>query len=292
MGSPLKPIVIAWKAASQLVVVGGVSRRRSGLQDMSNRDLEIPPTRKGMLSCPWARVIRSWAVAGIFLCCAASAFYGADSQKDSLLAAWENAQRSDRNTVVFERLEEGLYRFQTERFPFDGEIRVNSVYIDDTAASYEEGAVFGVVEVELLGADDDFFSRYGQSYGFWMSGNTLYLDEKTGEWLTSREWSERRMKGFSSGTGVLSWFSKYSFLFFLLILVFFLYFATRGPRKQMKSAMAAQEKALSEQERAIKLTERAVGLTEDSNRVLHEILKVLKEGQVNPGDRNGPPRDS
>ncbi len=232
------------------------------------------------------------AIVGILLTWILPALGYGDPMRESLLTAWENAQRSDRNTVVFEKLEEGRYRFQTERFPFDGEIRVNSVYIDDTAASYEEGAVFGVVEVELLDADDEFFRKYRQSYGYWMSGNTLYLDEATGGWLTSREWSENRMQGFGCGSGWLSWFASYYWLFFLLILVVFLFFIGRGARKQMKTAVAAQDKALSEQERAIKLTEHELELTEDTNRVLHEILGVLKEKRENPGDENGPPRDS
>ncbi len=45
------------KVAFKMVVVGGVSRRRSCLQSAGNRDLEIPPTRERVpRSSPRAKV--------------------------------------------------------------------------------------------------------------------------------------------------------------------------------------------------------------------------------------------
>ena len=43
--------------------------------------------------------------------------------EESLIETWEGFQKSDPKTLIFEKLSGNRYRFKTERFPFDGELK-------------------------------------------------------------------------------------------------------------------------------------------------------------------------
>src|SRR5215204_7611719 len=42
----------------------------------------------------------------------------------SLIRAWEQVQKDDPEAVTFEKVGERNYKFKTNRFPFDGELKV------------------------------------------------------------------------------------------------------------------------------------------------------------------------
>ena len=55
----------------------------------------------------------------------------AQPSEESLLSAWEALQKNNPKTVVFEKLGERDYKFKTQMFPFDGELKVTNVVVDN-----------------------------------------------------------------------------------------------------------------------------------------------------------------
>jgi hypothetical protein len=199
-----------------------------------------------------------------------------EPSRDSLLAAWEALQRDDPQTLQFERIEDGRYRYATERFPFDGTVRVLNLVIDDRMLEYGTGGVMGVVEADLEKVSDEFRRQYAYSIGLWHGANTLYFDAETGAWLSANDWQSSMVEQYSD----VGWLARYSDLgWFLLlaIMVLLVLWLSRRAARQLKIATAAQDKALAEQERAIRLTEEAIEISRDSNRVLKEIRDQLKD---------------
>jgi hypothetical protein len=207
----------------------------------------------------------------------ASVFSQAEGpSRESLLVAWEANLRGDPQTLVFERLEDDLYRWSTERFPFDGVVRVLNLVVDDRTFEYAASGVVGVVEADLEGVSDEFRRQYAYSIGLWQGANTLYFDADSGEWQSASDWQNSMVEHYSGG-GWLALFSGWAWVIFLAAMVVVVFWLSRRASRQMKKAMAAQDKALAEQERAIRLTEDAIEISRDSNRVLKEIRDLLKE---------------
>ncbi len=204
----------------------------------------------------------------------------ADPLEESLIAAWEHQLQSRPETVVFERIEPGLYRYHTTFFPFDGTLRVLNVAIRQQPSWSPQGLAMGVVEVELEGLDEDFMTKHVQSYGMWHQDNVMYHDAATERWLTTDEYPSviGSTVGEYSGWGCL--LAEGGNLFWIVLLglfVVFLTLITKKASRQMKSAMSAQDKVLAEQERAMALSEKAVEISQDSNRLLREILDAIKD---------------
>ena len=225
--------------------------------------------------------------------------HGDDALEQSLLEAWEQVQKNDRRTVVFEQVEPGSpqasvdlkgetarsreYRFHTKWFPFDGRLRVVNVAVGDQQQWYgQQTPVMGVVEVQLEGLDDDFMTRHAQSYSMWQQTNMLYHDPRTGRWVTMDEyagWVEDAVTDTAVGNGwgcLLTGSVDPFWITFLVVVLVFLAVLSRNASKSMKRTMAAQDKVIAEQERGMRLSEQAVEINQDNNRVLKEILEVIK----------------
>lgn len=218
---------------------------------------------------------------------AAKAASAPTPDRESLISAWEALQRKDPQVIAFEKLEPGLYRFQTSRFPFDGKLRVLNVAIDELDGFPDEngGFALGVVEIELLDLPEDFLAKYAQSYGFWYRTNTLYFARQSGRWLSVNEWQEtfaRQYRGWLrclgiGGTNWIWWIVLGVFLAFAAILA-------RRTQRQMNRAMAAQDQAISDQKQAlerqayaVQLSEQSLRLGERQNALLEDILAELKK---------------
>jgi uncharacterized membrane protein len=185
---------------------------------------------------------------------------------------------------VFERIEDGRYRFQTERFPFDGVLRVINVVIDDRHVNFGQGIVMGMVEVKLEEVSDEFHRDHAYSIGIWQSGNTLYFDQESEIWLDASEWQQQIMDQMPFG-GFWGWCSQNLFwVVFLILLVVMLWWVSRKANRQMNRATELQDKAMAEQERAIKLSEEALEISRDSNRLLRQILEALNPGASAGGE--------
>ncbi len=108
--------------------------------------------------------------------------FAADPTKGELLFHWEQAQKNDPNTKVFEKTSKsGVYRLKTEFFPYDGRVRVLNLFIDryDYGGTGEQIST-GMVEVELMDAKPEFIGKYAYSYQAWQENNRFFFDHKTG----------------------------------------------------------------------------------------------------------------
>lgn len=196
-----------------------------------------------------------------------------------LLEAWEKSLRADPNTEILERTAEKTYHFKTRLFPFDGELKVLNALIQSTPeGEYTPEFAFGNVEIELVGFSQEMMTKYAQSYGYWLQHNTLYFDHEDGRWLDAKEYRSilpRRMK--KSYDSPWSWLSRNYFWIILAVLSLFLWRLAQRSGKQMKSAMSRQDEVMEHSRKSMAIAEKSIELQMDSNRVLKEILEILKE---------------
>lgn len=114
----------------------------------------------------------------------------AQPSQTSLVRAWEEVQRNDPETVVFEKVGEMHYHFKTNRFPFDGELRVLKATVDDSSSDYDNGLngfLTGVIEYDLVGLSPEVARKYEHSFENWETTNTLYFDKESGSWLSAEK---------------------------------------------------------------------------------------------------------
>jgi hypothetical protein len=117
----------------------------------------------------------------------------AQPSKESLIQVWEEIQKSDPETVVFEKIEDNRYKFKTNRFPFDGELKILNVIIDDRFSNSEFGLQTGVVEYDLVGLSDETIKKYQRSYSLWQGNNTLYYDKETNAWVSLKQYQSKML---------------------------------------------------------------------------------------------------
>ena len=197
--------------------------------------------------------------------------------RDSLLVAWEELQRTDAQTRRFERLDDGRYSFKTERFPFDGTLQVLEVVVDDRLAEGPmSGPTVGHVSVEFEGVDDEFKRRYATSMGLWHSTNVLYWDEASKDWMTSDDWTQGLQDEFAPDYWS-GWISNGFWIGLLLIVALSLWWVSRRAGRQMNAAMRQQNTALSQQEEALEGQQEALELARESAQLLREIRELLAQ---------------
>ncbi|MEW6336893.1 MAG: hypothetical protein ACOY3Y_12920 [Acidobacteriota bacterium] len=198
--------------------------------------------------------------------------------QDSLIDAWEKAQRADPTCRLLEKVSDNRYRYATTRFPYEGELLLLNTVLDDGMEELEDdGWIIGTVEVELVGLPADFPARYARSYGSWMQSHTLYFDRGLGRWLTSGEFRGRLAARVRRQTGALGFLGNALWLVIPIALVAFLWYAGRKASRQVNTAQALQEKAMADQQAGLRLAQRAVDLNEEANRLLVEIRDLLRQ---------------
>ncbi len=192
--------------------------------------------------------------------------------EESLIEAWENIQKKDPETVVFEYISPGSYRFKTERFPFDGELKVLNVTVDERMEGYDYGFIMGVVEVELVGLAEDVLEKYYYSYSAWMQTNILYYDKENKKWLSDKEYYGKIKEKMPSGCfmDVLNYAPFVIYLFFLFILLVIIFAIQRKNKKYLDFAQDLNK-------RQIELAKESHRLAKKNHKVLTDILKELKK---------------
>jgi hypothetical protein len=211
----------------------------------------------------------------------------AQKTEAGLLAAWAQEQRTDPATIKFEKADDKRYHFATRHFPFDGDLLVRNISIQD-AGSPLLGQDFtsGTVEVELVGVKDDFYRTFAVSYNQWNMGNTLYWDAKKGSWVTSQErlrhfQDEFPLRG-SFWTTVLAGGGPMLIFLLAIPMVILLYYVRYNRRIKDINARSARsleisERAIQFSERAVQLSERNVQIQEEHTKLLQEIREQLKK---------------
>jgi hypothetical protein len=216
-------------------------------------------------------------LAGSILAAAGEA--AARPDEDSLIAAWEAALQSEDSTEILQKTADRSYRFKTRLFPFDGELKVLNVLIDDFAdGEYLAGFASGSVEVELVGFSPEQMTRYARSYGYWYQLHTLFFDFKEGRWLTAKEYRVMAMarQPLPAQGSFMAWLARNYFLVLMAVLALFLWWISKKSGRQVKSALSQQNEAMELTRRSFALSEKALQLNEEANALLREILQELK----------------
>ncbi len=129
------------------------------------------------------------------------------TEKD-FIEMWEDEIRNDPETVIFEKIEEGKYYFKTNRFSFDGELKLFDVYLGYGYTDYLCRDEYIAAEIKLKLADVPESRFYYEDYGIdgaikkeyrndknvkayldWHQDNccSFYYDYQTEKWLTYDE---------------------------------------------------------------------------------------------------------
>jgi hypothetical protein len=202
------------------------------------------------------------------------------AQKDeaTLVAAWEQEQKADPATIKFEKLEDRKYHFATKRFPFDGELLIRNIAMQDFGEEGESGGIAsGTVEVELQGVSGDFHRTYAMSYGQWTVGNTFYWEAKGQRWLTPEQHTKQFRETFPRSRSLWSILFAQGWLVLLLVLVVVLFLSLFRYNRRMKEITERSNRSVAIGERAVQLSERNVQIQEEHAKLLQEIRDLLKK---------------
>lgn len=204
--------------------------------------------------------------------------------EESLIVAWETLQRSDPATLKLEKTAERSYRFHTNRFPFDGELEVLTIIMEEGVEFDDPGYIQGTVEVELVGFGTEMIQKYGRSYGYWLQNNTLFYDLKTGAWRSAKEYRAELSRKYDYSSPLWTDLSQYFWLIFLAILCAILLWVSKKSARQMAKAQSWQDEAmelskkgLALSEKSVQLVEKSIEIHEETNLVLNKILQRLEE---------------
>src|SRR5690242_8564775 len=193
-----------------------------------------------------------------------------------LITTWEQEQKSDPTTIKFEKTKDRQYHFSTKRFPFDGELLVRNVVLEDYPGVNQDGISTGTVEVELQGVNEEFHRTFAASYGKWITGNTLYWDPKAQHWLTSEQYFQQVRDRIPRQT---AWPALISFGWIGILLVIFgtLFFSLSRNQKRMKVISQRNERSLQISERNGQLAERNAQIFEQSLKFQEQNAKLFQE---------------
>lgn len=131
--------------------------------------------------------------------------------EEDFIKIWEDGIKNDLETVVFEKLENKKYYFKTNRFPFDGELKIFDIYLDYGHTDYlcEDKYVAVEFKIKLTGVPENrfYYDNYNsfdnikkeyrdnknvKAYLNWYENNccSFYYDYQTEKWLTSNEYEK------------------------------------------------------------------------------------------------------
>jgi hypothetical protein len=200
----------------------------------------------------------------------------AQPTKESLLPAWENIQKSDPKTLVFDKIAEDRYKFKTEHFPFEGELKVLNINIDDRWSDQEFGTIMGVIEIELVDLPEDFLQKHSYSYSIWSQNNMLYYDKKSEQWLSSKEYYALSQKKYNLNpfTSIFRYLPvDITTIIFIVIIIIIIFYLSKIQKKNEKYINNAQDMT----KKSLELIHKSLALSEETNKLLKEIADLLKE---------------
>lgn len=196
--------------------------------------------------------------------------------EESLVQAWELIQKNDPDTISFERIENRLYKFNNKKLNYNGKLKIKDAFIDVSMLGYgyEKDFVIGNIEIELVDiseAPHDLKKAplypeaiYGRRYSVWAVNNNLYYDLKTKKWISFNEYQGIQQKKYSYLSNPLLSFIL-SNLFWVVLVVLFV---------SLVGISAGKQK--SHIRKALQLGQESLKMNEEANKLLKEILEVLK----------------
>jgi hypothetical protein len=212
----------------------------------------------------------------LFLDAGWAAALRAQKTEAGLLAAWEQAQKSDASTAKFEKIRDRQYHFATRRFPFDGDLLVRNVVIEDYSSVNQNGIGMGTVEVELQGATDELYRTYARSYSQWNVLNTLYWDPQPQRWLTSDQYFQQvraRIPAQAFWPGLIS----FGWLALLIVIVGMLVLSLSRYNSKIKAINQRSERTMQISERNGQIAERNAQLAERNAQLYEQSMKLQEQ---------------
>jgi hypothetical protein len=206
--------------------------------------------------------------------CAAPA--RAQKSQEGLLAAWEQVQKTDPSTIKFEKVKDHEYHFATRRFPFDGDLLVRNVLVEDFSAVNQYRISMGTVEVELQGVTDSFYRTYARSYTQWNASNTLYWDRKAQRWLASERYFQQ-IRDRIPNQAVWPVLMSLGWLGPLVLILAVLLLSLLRYNNKIKVINQRSERTLQISERNGQIAERNAQIFEQSLKLQEENAKVFQE---------------
>ena len=200
----------------------------------------------------------------------------AQPTEESLIQAWEQIQKSDPKTISFSKLSDRRYKFKTERYPFDGVLKIKDATVDDMGIGSESEFIVGIVDIDLVGVPKNFIQLHSRKYSIWSRNNMLHYDKKAGRWLTPREFQSVMIKK-AEAQSVPSWgVSDFTIIVLVLVGLAIIWKIAQRYGRDSKTALQRQSEALERYEVSLQHSERGLQLAEETNQLLREILESLK----------------
>ncbi len=229
-----------------------------------------------------------------FFALAPAAFAATKPSKESLMAAWEQAQKTNENTRTFEKTsDKSVYAYETTYFPYKGRLKVINALVDNYDGYESSGELYqGIIETELPDAAQDIKTKYAYSYAAWQQGNRFYYDENTASWFPVNQWAAhfaaqakppadcaaRDADGQKGIGGLLRRLenSLLSALSAMIWIVIALGVALLLLRKFSRKAADNQKTMMDRQAALLKIAEENIALQREQAGLLKSILEKLK----------------
>jgi hypothetical protein len=237
-----------------------------------------------------------WSILFLWPCIIVSGIWAQEeteaiSEESRLLQAWENIQKNDPQTLLFEKIEDGRYRFKTKWFPYDGELHVYSVIIDKQ--SEWDPFLDGNVVVELFNLPAHFFEQYSANYYTWVNSNQLFLDPDTNLWISEESMQTKFQSeaqsypddyDFQDYTDPLRkklYITMGIFIFFSIGLIIYMIFQSRQSQRKIDQHFSLSSDALMQdqqyRDQQEKRVQESFQIANETNRLLQEVLDELRK---------------
>ena len=215
----------------------------------------------------------------------------ADADRDSLIEAWEAHVASLPGTVRLEAVGDGVYKFEDNDLPYEGDLTVVGALVRSAeSAGYETGySHIGMIDFRLDDLPAERMSS--QVYYYWLADRqTLHYSTAEQRWVDTAAFqnSIRTMYDSDVPFSVLSFVLSYGFWIFLIALLVFAFVIvgrqTRKATSLMDDSAAINDKARQNIDRAEALQDELLAiaretrdLQSESNALLKQMLDALKK---------------
>nr|WP_086938952.1 hypothetical protein [Thaumasiovibrio occultus] len=209
--------------------------------------------------------------------------WAVDQEADFLLQ-WELQQQQSEFVETFEKRYEGVYFIKFAKIPFEGELKVHNVFLEDISGYDLMASIttMGSVEFELIDFPDEVFETFNQSYFKWHQLHTLYFDSVKQQWISANEYQQLIVSEVSpSSVSAMALVWEY---WPLLVLGFLLYsvFSSVSNSRRVNQSLADQEKLLAMQKEMYAESQARAERSEALFEAMLTELKALNEANRKP----------
>jgi len=229
-------------------------------------------------------------VIGIFILVLVSQEALAESDRESLITAWEAHIAGLPGTESFEKTADGVYQYRDSDLPYEGELKLLGALVrpSESAGFETEFTHLGMVDFELPDMPMERLSS--QVYYYWVADRqTLHYSETAQEWVDAAAYQESITDLYSGGSsfGVLSFMLNYGIWILLIALIVFVFVGVGRQAKKARSLMdetaEINQQARTNLDRAEKMQNEVLSIARESrdlqkenNDLLNRMLQALQ----------------